>query len=64
MKTGKVIKKSLRVLLGAFLVTAGVGHLTFLRKDFQAQVPDWVSPYLLMIQLFIPVLQRSLWAPR
>lgn len=42
MKTDKAIKKSLRVLLGAFLVTAGVGHLSFLRKDFQAQVPDWV----------------------
>lgn len=40
--TDKTIKKSLRVLLGAFLVTAGVGHLTFVRKDFQAQVPDWV----------------------
>ncbi len=38
----KTIKKSLRVLLGAFLVTAGVGHLTFARKDFKAQVPDWV----------------------
>ena len=42
MATDKVIKKALRVLLGSFLVTAGVGHLTFLRKDFQAQVPDWV----------------------
>lgn len=40
--TDKTIKKSFRVLLGAFLVTAGVGHLTFARKDFKAQVPDWV----------------------
>lgn len=24
------------------LVTAGIGHLTFLRRDFRAQVPDWV----------------------
>lgn len=31
-----------RVLLGAFLVFAGTSHLTFARKDFQAQVPDWV----------------------
>ncbi|MEP6948480.1 MAG: hypothetical protein ABI863_04375 [Ginsengibacter sp.] len=38
----KTIKKSSRLLLGAFLFAAGVGHLTFLRKDFQAQVPDWV----------------------
>ncbi len=28
--------------LGAFLVVAGIGHLTFARKEFQAQVPDWV----------------------
>lgn len=31
-----------RLLLGAFLAFAGVGHLTFLRQEFQAQVPDWV----------------------
>jgi uncharacterized membrane protein len=36
------IKKASRVFLGAFLVTAGISHLTFLRKPFQAQVPDWV----------------------
>jgi uncharacterized membrane protein len=31
-----------RKLLGAALIFAGVSHLTFARKDFQAQVPDWV----------------------
>ena len=31
-----------RVLLGAFLSFAGIGHLTFARADFQAQVPGWV----------------------
>lgn len=31
-----------RVVLGAALVFAGVGHLTFARDTFQAQVPDWV----------------------
>nr|WP_198318663.1 hypothetical protein [Pseudofrankia inefficax] len=24
------------------MVTAGTGHLSFAREDFQAQVPDWV----------------------
>lgn len=38
----KTIKKIGRVLLGGALVFAGIGHLTFARKDFQAQVPDWV----------------------
>lgn len=31
-----------RGLLGTFMVVAGTGHLTFVRHDFQAQVPDWV----------------------
>lgn len=31
-----------RYVLGTFMVGAGVGHLTFARKPFQAQVPDWV----------------------
>ncbi len=31
-----------RITLGTFLITAGIGHLTFARKPFQAQVPDWV----------------------
>jgi len=31
-----------RVLLGAALVFAGVGHLTTSRAEFQAQVPAWV----------------------
>ena len=30
-----------RIALGASLVMAGIGHLTFAREDFQAQVPDW-----------------------
>ncbi|MEE3850800.1 hypothetical protein VZC37_10685 [Gordonia sp. LSe1-13] len=29
-----------RLALGTILTTAGVGHLTFQRKEFQAQVPD------------------------
>jgi uncharacterized membrane protein len=30
------------VLLGLFLVGAGVGHLTVAREGFQAQVPPWL----------------------
>jgi uncharacterized membrane protein len=32
-----------RVLLGMFLLFTGTGHLTFLRDEFPAQVPDWVK---------------------
>jgi len=31
-----------RCVLGSFMVVAGTGHLTFVRRDFQAQVPDFV----------------------
>jgi uncharacterized membrane protein len=31
-----------RIILGAFMLLAGIGHLTFQRQEFQAQVPDWV----------------------
>ena len=31
-----------RLLLGGFLLMAGLGHLTFARETFQAQVPPWV----------------------
>lgn len=35
-------RSAARVLLGGALIFAGVGHLTFARTTFQAQVPDWV----------------------
>ncbi len=31
-----------RVLLGAFLVFAGISHLSFARATFHAQVPAWL----------------------
>ncbi len=30
------------MLLGVFLLLAGVAHLTFQRVEFLAQVPNWV----------------------
>ena len=36
------IQKIFRLLLGLGLVYAGVGHFTFARLEFQAQVPDWI----------------------
>jgi len=35
-------QKVLRIILGAFMVLAAVGHLTHQRLEFQAQVPDWI----------------------
>lgn len=31
-----------RIALGGFLMFTGIGHLTFSRKEFLAQVPNWV----------------------
>ena len=36
------IKKVARIVLGASLIFAGVSHLSFARKAFRAQVPDFV----------------------
>lgn len=36
------IRTGSRLLLGAFLLFAGLGHLTWSRAEFQAQVPTWL----------------------
>ena len=38
----KIAKLVARILLGAALIFAGIGHLTSLRVEFQAQVPVWL----------------------
>jgi uncharacterized membrane protein len=38
---GDRVRDGGRWLLGAALVLAGTGHLTFQREEFRAQVPDW-----------------------
>lgn len=42
MSSSTKLQNALRIALGAFLFFAGISHLTFLRGEFQAQVPDWV----------------------
>jgi uncharacterized membrane protein len=37
-----LVQSIFRILLGAFMLFAGIGHLTFNRLEFQAQVPDWL----------------------
>ena len=40
-----------RVILGLFLSLAGIGHLTFQRQEFLAQVPPWlpIEPDLVVV---------------
>ena len=42
MKLAEAVRHTARFLLGAALIYAGVGHFTFSRVAFQAQVPHWL----------------------
>jgi uncharacterized membrane protein len=44
LQRGKVgpMQSILCILLGIFLVLAGLGHLSVLRQEFMAQVPTWL----------------------
>lgn len=39
----KYIKAIVKVLLGAFMLFAGITHLTVAREEFVAQVPVWIQ---------------------
>ena len=41
-KSTYTLQKIARIILGLFMVFAGIGHLTIQRQEFQAQVPDWL----------------------
>jgi uncharacterized membrane protein len=36
------IQNLARITLGLIMIFAAIGHFTFLRAEFQAQVPEWV----------------------
>ncbi|GAB3236218.1 hypothetical protein J0A67_21995 [Algoriphagus aestuariicola] len=36
------VQTTFRIILGAFMTFAGIGHLTFQREEFLAQVPRWL----------------------
>ncbi|HOX83929.1 MAG TPA: DoxX family membrane protein [Chryseolinea sp.] len=36
------LQNTLRIILGSFMVLAGIAHLTFAQGEFQAQVPNWI----------------------
>ncbi len=46
-----------RILLGIFLVFTGTGHLTFMRTEFLAQVPNWVPMQPDMVVLLSGVVE-------
>lgn len=42
MTTETTAQKLGRIVLGSLMTLAGIGHLSFARAEFQAQVPAWV----------------------
>ena len=53
-----------QVALGAVLLTAGTGHLTKQREEFQAQVPDWIPADPDAVVLVSGVVELALGAAR
>lgn len=41
-KQTSTLQNVFRVLLGCFMLFAGIGHFSFMWADFQAQVPNWL----------------------
>lgn len=50
----------LRVILGLFMILAAIGHFTFQREEFQAQVPDWIPLSKDLVVLLSGVAEISL----
>ena len=49
-----------RYILGIFLTTAGIGHLTWSRTEFLAQVPPWVPANADLVVLLSGVVEIAL----
>ena len=50
----------LRVILGLFMILTAIGHFTFQREEFQAQVPDWIPLSKDLVVLLSGVAEISL----
>ncbi len=49
------VQNIFRILLGLTMIYAGVGHLTFRRIDFYAQVPTWLTTDQALIDLIVVI---------
>ena len=58
MTTETAAQKLGRIVLGSLMTLAGIGHLSFARAEFQAQVPAWV-PVPPMSSSWRPAWSRS-----
>ncbi len=55
-----ILKKISQCLLGLALIYAGIGHLTFSRIEFRAQVPTWLPLDADFVVLFSGVIEITL----
>lgn len=53
-------QKTIRIILGLFMVFAGIGHLTLNRAEFQAQVPNWIPLSKDLVVLLSGIVEISL----
>lgn len=60
MAKQSTLQNVFRFVLGAFLLGAGISHLTFLRSEFQAQVPNWIPVSKDLIVILSGVVEVSL----
>jgi uncharacterized membrane protein len=59
-KSTTKIQTAARILLGLFLVTTGIGHLTWAKTDFIAQVPEWLPVDTSMVVLLSGIIEIAL----
>jgi len=60
MQKTSTFQNIMRVVLGSFMILAAIGHFTFQRADFQAQVPDWIPVSKDLVVLLSGVVEISL----
>ncbi|MDB5143409.1 MAG: hypothetical protein JWQ66_2122 [Mucilaginibacter sp.] len=53
-------QKIFRILLGVIMCFTAIGHLTFQRSDFQAQVPNWIPLHKDLLVILSGIAELSL----
>lgn len=60
IKQTSTFQNIMRVVLGSFMILAAIGHFTFQRADFQAQVPNWIPLEKDLVVILSGVVEISL----
>ena len=60
IKQTNTFQNIMRVVLGSFMILAAIGHFTFQRADFQAQVPNWIPLEKDLVVILSGVVEISL----